>query len=68
MNELTALTDKRKAEIDAMSYEQMLRKWRFAPLGDPAFQGERGAYFSETMHAKKKFVDHVQASKNVGWE
>ena len=26
--------------IDTADYEQLLRRWRFAPAGDPAFVGE----------------------------
>ncbi len=35
-----------KARIDAMSREAMARAWRFAPVGDPLFQGETGDYFA----------------------
>ena len=54
--------------IDNASYEQLLQRWRFAPIGDKLFQGELGEYFSKVMAEKKKECDHVQASKNVGWE
>ena len=47
-----------KASIDAMSYESMLYRWRFAPFGDPFFQGEAGKYFAEVMSEKKKSADH----------
>ena len=36
-----------KAQIDVMSREEMARRWRFAPVGDPMFQGEVGDYFAE---------------------
>ena len=65
------IDDKTKREIDSMTYEKMLRLWRFAPLGDPMFQGETGQYFSEVMKEKKsKLTDceHVRVSKLIGWE
>lgn len=56
------LTPENKAKIDSRSYEQLLGLWRFAPLGDPWFQGETGEYWS------KRMSDHVGASKHLGWE
>ncbi len=56
--------------IDKASYEDLLRKWRFAPVGSPFFVGEEGNYYSKIM-ADKKAVDHneaVRASKTIGWE
>jgi len=62
------LTEKNKAEIDAMSYEQLLRKWRFAPAGDELFKSETGAYWGKRMaELRDKGVDHVGASKRIGW-
>lgn len=61
------LTDKLKNQIDAMSYESMLRQWRFAPIGDLMFQGESGDYFSKVMQEKKKNVDSTKISKSIGW-
>ncbi len=59
---------KQKKQIDEMSYEQLLRFWRFAPVGEPLMQGETGAYYSSVMGEKKNHVDHVAASKRIGWE
>lgn len=63
------LTPENKAHIDAMSYEELLRHWRFAPLGDPWFQGETGEYWSKRMHElrEKDPTEHVAASKKIGW-
>jgi len=64
------LTPELKADIDAQDYETLLRKWRFAQVGDQMFQGESGEYYAEAM-AKKKAEDPegaVRASKRVGWE
>ena len=59
-----------KSRIDGMNYEQMLRRWRFAPIGDPLFQGEAGDYFAEVMTSKKNKLSHeeqVKVSKEIGW-
>ena len=56
--------------INNASYEDMLRKWRFAASGDPFFQGENGEYYSKIMAEKRKAVGnaaHVAASKSIGW-
>lgn len=58
------------AWIDNASYEELLRKWRYAPAGDPMFQGETGQYYSEVMAKKRDEVgnaEHVRASKSIGW-
>ena len=59
-----------KAEIDKMSYQELLGKWRFAPVGSPWFAGEIGDYYSKRMAAKRDEVGndaHVSASKTIGW-
>ena len=58
---------KMKRWIDDASYEELLRKWRFASAGDPYFQGESGIYYSNVMAQKRMAVDHVAASKRIGW-
>ncbi len=63
------LTDNNKASIDGMSYEDLLFHWRFAPAGDPWFQGETGDYRGKRMRELKAAgADHVGASKRIGWE
>ena len=62
------MSDEIKKTIDNMSYTAMLQKWRFAPSGDTMFQGDIGDYFSKVMFEKKSKVDHVQVSKNIGWD
>lgn len=57
--------------IDTMNYEQMLRKYRFAPSGDPYFQGSTGDYFMKRFEALHKLLspsEIVEASKTVGWK
>jgi hypothetical protein len=64
------MDDTIKKLIDDMPYEEMLRKWRFAPLSDTMFVGETGAYFSKVMKDKKEKLGqsaHVAASKRIGW-
>jgi len=62
------LTEENKKHIDSLSYEQLLRKWRFAPSGDEWFQGDTGKYWGERMNElKAQGVDHVGASKRIGW-
>jgi len=61
------LTDKNKAHIDSLSYGGLLDKWRYAPAGDPWFQGETGGYWSKRM-AEKQSEDPagaVTASKKI---
>jgi hypothetical protein len=65
------ITKELKQQIDSMNYESMLTKWRFAPVGDPMFQGEVGDYFSKIMSEKKELLsseEQVQISKDIGWE
>jgi len=62
------LTPELKAEIDAKTYEELLRSWRFNPAGSPIFQGESGQYYSRRMAEQKAaHPDPVAASKAVGW-
>lgn len=64
------LTPAIKQRIDKMTYEEMLRKWRTAPVGDPMFTGETGVYFSQRfaeLKAATEDAKQVAASKLVGW-
>ena len=52
------------------SYESLLRRWRFAPLGDPAFVGKTGEMFSQRLNEERAKLTHderVAVSKKVGW-
>jgi hypothetical protein len=63
------LTPDIKERIDEMPYAQMLSCWRFAPIGDPMFQGEVGEYFRKEMLEKRNTEDNpASTSKAVGWE
>jgi hypothetical protein len=65
------LTSENKERIDKMSYTQLLSHWRFASVGDPWFQGETGAYWSDKMAQLRNQPGgnerHVAASKSLGW-
>ena len=59
-----------KQWIDKASYIELLRKYRYAPAGDPFFQGEIGDYYCEVMSKKRKEVgneEHTRASKAIDW-
>ncbi len=65
-----SLTPERKAYIDSLSYSALLSHWRFAPVGDPWFQGETGAYWTTRMGEQRKAIsdaEHIGASKALGW-
>lgn len=59
------MTPEMKARIDAMSQEEMARRWRFAPVGDQMFQGEAGDYFRERFLALGGMTPEI--SKRMGW-
>lgn len=65
------LTEENKAHIDNLSYIELLRKWRFAPVGDPWFQGETGKYWGKRMTTLRSVpggdMMHTKASKAIGW-
>ena len=65
------LTEDLKKLIDKMSYESLLRKWRFdTPGTNSIFAGDSGEYYAERM-AELKASDPagaVDASKRIGWE
>lgn len=63
------LTPENKAHIDGLSIYSLLRHIRFAPSGDPWFQGETGDYWMK-RYGEKRDADpgaHVAASKSIGW-
>lgn len=62
------LTPERKAYINSLSYDALLERWRFAPVGDKWFQDETGNYWAERMKELRiAGADHVGASKKAGW-
>ena len=64
------LSKKVRRKIDSMSLKELLRAWRFTPLGAPLFKGESGVYFAKVME-KKRALDPAgwaRASKEIGYE
>jgi hypothetical protein len=65
------MTTEQKEWIDNATYEELLRRWRYAPVGDPIFQGDTGKYYGEKLKLRREAVGpqaHTQASKNIGWD
>ena len=64
------LTQDNKAFIDSLSYEELLREWRFHPIGEAPFwfEGATGEYWGKKMGELRGTVDHVAISKKIGWE
>jgi hypothetical protein len=63
------LTPEVKTEIDERSYESLLRLWRFAPSGEPMFEGESGEYYKDRLAKLRSEnpADAVAASARIGW-
>jgi hypothetical protein len=63
------IADHDKQWIDTASLEQLLRRWRFAAIGDELFQGVTGKYFADRMFTLRNASPDlwVAASKSVGW-
>lgn len=62
------LTPENKRYIDKLSYVELLRRWRFAPAGDQWFSGPTGTYWGDRMNELRPTVNHVAASKQIGWD
>lgn len=62
-------TEEAKKWIDAASYEQLLRRWRFGKPGDLMFLGDLGEYYAAVMSRKRAETgdNGVSASKRIGW-
>lgn len=59
-----------KEWIDGASYQELLGRWRSAPVGSPMFQGETGDYYSKVTAKRRTEVGnaaHTAASKAIGW-
>ena len=62
------MTPTQKEWIDNASYEQLLQKCRYAPVGDPMFVGDTSSHFMATMARRKEEVgpaEAVAASKRI---
>lgn len=56
--------------IDNASYYDLLKRWRFAPMGDNMFVGDVGNYYASIMAEKKRELseeEQTQVSKSIGW-
>ena len=61
------MTPEQKKWIDEASYEDLLRRVRFAPVGDPMFQCDTDYYFKVMDKLKSADrAEHVRASKALG--
>ena len=66
-----SLSEEERKNILGMSYYDMLKKWRFCPIGSGYFSGEKGTFFRRTMEEKKLELsvdEAVRISKKVGWD
>jgi len=54
-----------KQRIDALSQYDLCERNRFAPVGDPMFQGEAGEYFMKVLREKGGMTPKI--SKSLGW-
>lgn len=61
------MTSEQKSWIDCASYETLLRRYRFSPVGDTMFVGDCGIYYTDIMNTKCYQCDHVAISKQIGW-
>ena len=56
-----------KRWIDGATYEQLLSKWRFAPVGSHWFRNEIGDYYSKVMAEKRDALEKLpSASGGIG--
>ena len=65
------INEKLKEWIDNASYEELLRRWRFAPMDDPMFRMDTGEYYRVIMNKRGSELDaceRVAISKRVGWD
>jgi len=64
------MDQKIKEKIDNMSYEEMFKLRRFAPIGDTLMIGDTGTYFLDVLYKKEKEIpsaERVAISKRIGW-
>ena len=54
--------------INTASDEELLRRWRFAPAGDPIFIGKAGEAYVKAMKKLQATKGFSTISKRVGWE
>ena len=60
----------KKQWIENASYQSLLHRWRFAPVGDPMFSGDLGEHYKRIINIKRAIDGDeatIQASKSIGW-
>lgn len=65
------ITQEHKKWIDDASYRMLLKRNRFAKIGDPIFIGKTGEYYFAVMRKKYSALprwEHVKISKSIGWK
>ena len=64
------LTEANKKHIDGLSYCGLLEHSRYAPIGDPWFEGETGKYWVRRVAEKRDEnpTGAVADSKAIGWD
>jgi hypothetical protein len=69
--DISKVPPKFKQWIDNSTYEEMLARFRFSPMGDPIMMGESGNYFTLVFMRKHNELtedERVQISHRVGWD
>ena len=64
------ISDDFRQRIADLTYVEMLRLWRFEPVGSTLFQGDNGTYFQQIMKEKRSAVScemHAKISKTIGF-
>lgn len=59
------------SKIDGLSYEEFLRRWRFARRGSPMYDGDAAAFYSKRLRLIESSMsceERLAASLRVGWE
>ena len=56
------MTPDQREWIDNASYEQLLQKCRYAPVGDTMFVGDTSSHFMATMARRKEEVGPTEAA------
>lgn len=57
--------------IATASYEELLRRWRWEPIGSPWFKGELGPAFRKRMQQLRESMsisECVEVSRRVSWD
>lgn len=66
---MAELTEERKELIDQLPLKELLRMWRFTPIGDPIFQGPSGEYLKDRLLEARSAdpAEFTRASKEIGF-